>query len=512
MSPRPLLFFSVATIVGCSLITDVDGLRSQADAQAPTDGGNADQATVDAGNDASPTDPSWTFTLPAKSLFNAVAVDPSGNVYVAGSLSAPLTLGSISIPSTQGEDVFVMKLDGTTKQPVWAKIFGGTGDDVAKSLVYESGSLLLVGQTTSTTLLFGGTNVVIPASTSSADVYGFLAKVDPTDGSAVWAISPDTMRGAGTSHTTFCSSLAAKGTTIVIACAYNGAKFGYQIAAFDTATNYGLGILRFKDGGISPPQQTWGKSLTPGFINPVVTLDDAGDILVAAGVGGITQVIDQEKSAVAVTGVGTKANLYVLRITDATQVVSSAKAWATDSGGLLPPYFTGITARGTDVVAVGQLFGTGSFGKTPLTSAGGFDGLLLRLNSALDTQAQFAYGGASFDTVAGVATDGKGNSYIGMNWSSTGISLAATKTLPAPPAGSPNLACALGKIDAAGKVTTLPAMTSQSATVRFLDVKLDATSKIYAVGTFGGATTFDDGSTVTATLTGSGFLLRRAPF
>ena len=132
--------------------------------------------------------PRWIVTIKAgKNINNAVvnsrlAVDASGNVYVAGTFVSPtLTLGSTTLTNAGGADLFVGKLDpnGNWQSAVRA---GGSGNEVVGSLALDgSGTAYLAGEFTGTTR-FGSTALV---SAGREDF--FVARLDAS-GSWRWAV------------------------------------------------------------------------------------------------------------------------------------------------------------------------------------------------------------------------------------------------------------------------------------------------------------------------------------
>ncbi len=89
----------------------------------------------------------------------AVDVDVNGNVYVAGDFKASAQFGSFALNSAGSIDGFVEKLDpnGTV---LWAKRFGGTGNDVGEALKIDgSGHVRLAGEF-SDTATFGAYTAV----------------------------------------------------------------------------------------------------------------------------------------------------------------------------------------------------------------------------------------------------------------------------------------------------------------------------------------------------------------
>jgi len=101
---------------------------------------------------------------------NAIAVDSVGNVYVAGytnSTDFPVTAGAYrtAFNTTNGEDMFVTKMNSTGSALVWSTFLGGSGYENAMAIAVDSTfNCYVAGQTTSSDFpvvgafqpLFGG--------------------------------------------------------------------------------------------------------------------------------------------------------------------------------------------------------------------------------------------------------------------------------------------------------------------------------------------------------------------
>jgi hypothetical protein len=101
-----------------------------------------------------------------------VQVDSSDNVFVCGS-----TDGLMSGPGNANaglDDIFVIKYTSSgTKQ--WTKMFGGTGDDIARGLVLDSfNNIFITGYTKSPTLgtkTNNGMNYIFLVNYNSGNIY-----------------------------------------------------------------------------------------------------------------------------------------------------------------------------------------------------------------------------------------------------------------------------------------------------------------------------------------------------
>src|SRR5262249_36134175 len=110
-----------------------------------------------------------------------VTVDGAGNVYVNGWFTGTATIGTTSLTSAGGEDLYVAKLD-STGTALWAVDFGGSGtfEEPGGLAVDGAGNVYVTG-------LFEGTAAFGGVSLTSAggdDV--FVAKLTSA-GTVAWA-------------------------------------------------------------------------------------------------------------------------------------------------------------------------------------------------------------------------------------------------------------------------------------------------------------------------------------
>src|SRR5829696_10005829 len=86
-------------------------------------------------------------------MATSVGLDAAGSVYVAGKFEGTNQLGTNTLVSAGGSDVFVAKLNAAGDLQ-WAFATGGTNDDRAtRLLVSSNGTLFLCGQFTVTSNL-----------------------------------------------------------------------------------------------------------------------------------------------------------------------------------------------------------------------------------------------------------------------------------------------------------------------------------------------------------------------
>ena len=79
------------------------------------------------------------------SSYNDVVALPSNDAFVTGVFTGRLRMGSTTLVSQGGSDIFVARWDGQLQQWAWAISAGGPGNDVAQKLVQGADGGLYVG-------------------------------------------------------------------------------------------------------------------------------------------------------------------------------------------------------------------------------------------------------------------------------------------------------------------------------------------------------------------------------
>ena len=122
----------------------------------------------------------------------AIAVDASGNAYVAGSTYSsffPTTRGALQTAQRGGFDGFVSKLNATGSTLLYSTYLGGSGDDYAYGLALDaSGNAYVTGRSYSSD--FPTTAGVFQSALSAAGTGvadAFVAKLNPTGAALVYS-------------------------------------------------------------------------------------------------------------------------------------------------------------------------------------------------------------------------------------------------------------------------------------------------------------------------------------
>ncbi len=129
----------------------------------------------------------------------AIAVDKDGNAYIVGETFSNDFPGASTIQPTRGVrlEAFVLKLNATGSQTLYATWLGGNGDDQARSVVVDAeGNAYVAGTTVSENF---PTTAGALQRTKGADGDGFVVKLNPTGS----ALSYATFLGGNAGETAF---------------------------------------------------------------------------------------------------------------------------------------------------------------------------------------------------------------------------------------------------------------------------------------------------------------------
>ena len=201
----------------------------------------------------------------------SIAVDASGNTYVAGTFeSSSITFGSITLTNghTWYGDIFVAKYD-TNGNVLWAKSAGGTDYDIANSVAVDaSGNTYLTGMFCSSSITFGSTTL-----TNANGIHQtpdlFLAKYD-AGGNVLWAKS---VGGTGY-ECAYSVAINASGNPYV-AGYFNSSTLSFGSTTLTNAGNPDIFLAKYDAGG----NVLWAKSAggTGTDIATSVAVDNSGN-------------------------------------------------------------------------------------------------------------------------------------------------------------------------------------------------------------------------------------------
>jgi len=329
-------------------------------------------------------------------------VQGNGNLYVSGRFSATATFGSTTLTSNGGSDVFVAKYD-TNGTALWARSVGGSASDFGSASIDGAGNTYLSGAFENT-MTVGSTTLT---SNGGRDL--FIAKYDPA-GTLLWASSA----GSPTNDFSGASSADAVGN-VYLAGGFSGtitigsnslstsATRDAFVAKLDPAGNVTWALTLGATGEADAIQLTTDGSavyVVGAFTDTLATgpnnlvsngdydsfiakIDSSGSVAWAASIGNaaleLNRAIDVDSTGNVYTATtfintidlgsttldaGTATNGYLVKY-DANGVLVAATSIA--GAGQAAPFNLAVDPS-DNVVVVGSLDGTASFGSTPVTS------------------------------------------------------------------------------------------------------------------------------------------------
>ncbi len=337
----------------------------------------------------------------------AIALDSTGNVYVAGTTISPNfpTASPRQGTLAGGFDAFVTKFNATGSALVYSTYLGGGGPDVATGIAVDSsGNAFVTGYTKSTNF---------PVSSP-------LPGLDHLGGAGAQNAFVTKLSSSG-SALLYSTYLGGSGSDTAYGIAIDGSGNAY-IAGSTTSTNF--------------PMASAYQSTNRGFSDAFITkLNPSGSALVySTYLGGA---LSESANAIAVDTTG---NAYVAGNTTSTDFPTanalqpalaggadafiaklsasgSALVYSTFLGGSTHDFAYGLVIDSSGSAVVGGSTISSDFPTTalPIQSAlaGGSDGWVAKLNPGGSSLIYSTYlGGNASDVVNGVAIDNAGNVYL----------------------------------------------------------------------------------------------------
>ncbi|TRX04688.1 T9SS type A sorting domain-containing protein [Flavobacterium gawalongense] len=413
----------------------------------------------------------------------SIAVDAVGNVYTTGYFQGTAdfdpSAGVYNLTSAGSTDVFVTKLDATGNL-VWAKAMGSTVSDIGQGISTDAaGNVYINGYFQGTADFDPNAGIFNLTSAGVQDI--FVTKLDVA-GNLVWA------KAMGGTASDF-------GNGISTDAAGNVYTTGYFAGTVDFDPNAGVSNLTsagVQDIFVSKLDTTgnlvWAKAMG-GIASDAgygITTDAAGNVYTT---GYFTGTVDFDPNAgvSSLTSAGGQ-DIFVSKL-DATGNL----VWAKAMGGINTDIGYGISSDAAgNVYTTGYFTGTVDFdpnaGVSSLTSAGGQDIFVSKLDATGNLVWAKAMGGTSSDIGYGISTDAVGNVYT------TGYFQGTVDFDPN--AGVSNLTSAgfadvfVTKLDATGNLVWAKAMGSTVSDIGF-GISTDAVGNVYTTGYFSGTTDFD---------------------
>jgi hypothetical protein len=331
-------------------------------------------------------------------LVRCMVVDASGNVYLGGSFTGQGNFGGASVTSAGGFDAFVAKYSSLGAF-VWSKTYGSTANDVIYGIALDQAQTGVLA-----TGLFSGTVAFTPVITYSSYLGSedsVMLKYLASDGTPLWA-KTFVNRDLDTGFAIFSDA----GDNIILA-----GYFGYQInLGLGTLTSAGPNFLNdiylakfaTTSGTNIPGNATW--QMRYGGVNSDTLggagLDSSGNIVVAGTFKSTT-----DMGTGTLTGTGFDNDIFLAKYSGTTGLPIWTKAILCNPSAAAHSISFDAT---NNVVVGGFLNGTSNFGGQTITSAGSQDIFVAKYLGASPATLMWArgFGGTGTDDCNGVAVDG----------------------------------------------------------------------------------------------------------
>jgi len=308
------------------------------------------------------------FGTSGRDQASGVAVDTSGNIYVAGTTGGAL-LGQTS---SGGYDAFARKYDDSGNE-VWTMQFGTSADDGASGVAADASGNVYVA---------GGTDGTLPEQSSSGSWDAYVRKYDGA-GSELWTMQ----FGTSTDDIAFSVAVDISGN-IYVAGTTGGALPGQT-----SSGGYDAFVRKYDDSG----NEIWTMQFgTSGLAYAYgVAVDAPGNVYVAGIISGALP--GQTSSG--------GYDAFARKYDD-----SGNEIWTKQFGGTLAYD----VAYGVAVDASGNVYVTGlPEGALPgQTSSGGYDAFARKYDDSGNEVWTKQFGTSANDEASSVAVDASGNVYV----------------------------------------------------------------------------------------------------
>ncbi|MDD4309684.1 MAG: SBBP repeat-containing protein [Candidatus Cloacimonetes bacterium] len=386
-----------------------------------------------------------------------IATDSNGNSYVTGLFSGTATFGSTTLTSNGDSDIFITKLDNSGNY-LWVKQAGGVDREKGASIAIDSCGNCYVTGSFRGPATFGGITL-----TSNGYTAMFIAKLD-TYGNWLWAKQADETNGdEGYNITTdsnencyvtgVFSGTATFGSTTLISSGWKDVF----VAKLDTNGSW----LWVKQAGSEESDYGHG-----------IATDCNGN-------GYVTGWCHGTASFGSTTLSNSEGGIFIAKLD-----TNGNWLWVKQAGGSEGDYAYSITTDSSgNIYVIGGFAGVAPFGNNTLTSSGGIDIFIAKL----DIQGNWLWvskaGGTSGDYGYDIATDSSGNSYL------TGIFEGTASFGNTTLASSGGIDVFIAKLDAKGNwLWTTPA--EGTGEDYGYGIAFDSSGNIYVTGMFYGFATF----------------------
>jgi hypothetical protein len=398
---------SGTNIIGSTFLGDYGGIAAAGGYAHPvwtkgsTDGSPANGAlqTATLSGLSLPSTGNLPFTLGVGSSYGkAVVTDSSGNVYVTGSFQGTVNFnpnGTTNLTSQGGSDIFVARYSSAGAL-AWAVDLGGAGYDVGQAISVDSSGNVYVTGDFEGSATFGAAGTLTSPGSDDA----FVAKLNATNGTVLWAKN---VGGPGSSSFGLGVKVDSSGNV-------------YTTGSFTGSANFNPNGSFVLSSAGSADAFVWKLNSSGTFVWAVglggsgydtgygIALDSSGNPYVVGSFSNTAKF-----GAVVQLSSAGSSDIFVAALSASTGSVT----WADQMGG--SGYDEGYAIAldsSNNVFIAGYFNNTATFGSFSLSSAGGDDAFVAKVNSSGTVLWVRGLGGTGLDDAYALAVDASGNVYV----------------------------------------------------------------------------------------------------
>ena len=426
----------------------------------------------------------------------SITIDATGNIYTTGYFQGTVDFdpgpGVTNLVSSGGNDIFITKFDANGNL-IWAKSIGGTSADISYGIALDAtGNVFTTGY-------FGGSadfdpGIGIQNLTSAGSFDIFICKID-SNGDYVWA------KSIGGASNDAALGIKLDSNTNIYLVGY----FGSTTIDFDPSvgvanlTNNGSGdgfVSKFDTNG----NYIWAKTIGGTSIDQATTLNiDASANIYIVGYFSGTVDFDPSVNTANMTS-GVSMDFFICKFNTNGEYVWAKKfESATAKSGSA----VGIDNNGNTYIA-GTFAGTVDFDPSAstanLTSNGGNDNFICKLNANGEYVWVKSFGGTGAETVSGITFDSDNNIYSTGSFTGTVDFDPSTNTDAKVSNGNTDIF--INKLDVDGNYVWTTCYGGTGAD-RGIALAVDGSNNVITTGTYSLTVDFNPGASV-ANLTSNG--------
>ncbi len=324
----------------------------------------------------------------------SIATDAFGNIYVTGYFLGSLDFGGGDLTSAGNSDVFLVKFDALGAYQ-WSRHFGDAAEQNGYAVGTDAAGDVYVGGFFQGTVDFGGGPL-----TSAGDRDVFLAKFNSA-GTHQWS------KRFGDASEQRCMSIGVDAAGDVYATGYFLGSVNFGGANLGSTGSYQVFLAGFDSDGVHQWSKQFGDAADQR--GTTMTADAYGDVYVA---GPFKGTINLGGSSLTSAG---DFDIFLAKF-DYAGLHAWSKRYG-DSESQEPRAV--VTDHWGCVYLTGGMLGTTDFGGGPLTSAGGSDAFLAKVDAAGAYQWSHRWGDGADQYGASAATNSWGDVYMAGDFDGT---------------------------------------------------------------------------------------------